>query len=84
MKKEYPDDRGALWSKATKNGENYLSGPFTCGHCKKQETINVWVNKYKKHDKQPDYRIKKSKDFSDQKRDQDLRMSQEQDVPTWT
>lgn len=85
MKKEYPNDRGAFWKKLTKDGQGYLNGTIKCGHCQRTERVNVWRNTFKNTEKQPDYRVQKSKDFGDQLKQQSVdqfhNQQQEEDIP---
>jgi len=46
---------GALWSKQSKNGANYLSGSVEIDGKKTQ--IVVFKNKFKEQDKHPDWKI---------------------------
>jgi len=49
------EELGALWSKKTKEGDDYFSGLIKLNE--KALEIVVFKNKYKTADKHPDYRI---------------------------
>lgn len=54
------DELGALWRKQSKNGEDYFTGSIQVDGQKVE--IVVFANRYKKSDKQPDFRILRSRD----------------------
>ena len=58
------DEIGALWSKRSKNGEEYMTGSVQADGGK-VEKIVVFINRHKKSEKQPDYRILRARERSD-------------------
>ena len=46
---------GALWTKSSQRGEEYMTGDITVNGAKTQ--IIVFRNGFKEHDKMPDFRI---------------------------
>lgn len=54
------DDRkdiGALWTKAKRDGERYMTGVVMCPHCQAATKIVAWKNNRKTSERQPDARI---------------------------
>lgn len=57
------DELGALWMKSAKSGGDYFTGSITVGG--EKIDIVVFSNRFKKSDKQPDYRILRARDRSE-------------------
>lgn len=57
------DELGALWLKSAKSGGDYFTGSITVGG--EKIDIVVFSNRFKKSDKQPDYRILRARERSE-------------------
>jgi uncharacterized protein (DUF736 family) len=57
------EELGALWKRTSQQGQKYLAGHIKVGEFGEEQTIKVVVfqNGHKNNDKQPDFRMYKSK-----------------------